>query len=132
MTLEEIELTREETRPRRLEVADDGSVWYVDYAGGKLGRYHPDDGSISEWDMPSGDSSRPYGTAMDDQGRLWTVETGVSPNRFVGFDTKTNEFIPAIAIASDGGTVRHMYFDAERNAVWFGTDTNTIGRAQLE
>jgi virginiamycin B lyase len=34
-------------------------------------------------------------------------------------------------VESGGGTVRHMYFDAETNSIWFGADTNTIGVAQL-
>jgi len=27
--------------------------------------------------------------------------------------------------------VRHMVFDDKRNAIWFGTDTNNLGRASL-
>jgi len=27
--------------------------------------------------------------------------------------------------------VRHMYFDAKTNSVWFGADTNTVGVAKL-
>ena len=34
-------------------------------------------------------------------------------------------------IKSGGGTVRHMVYDEKENALWFGTDTNTIGRATL-
>ena len=34
-------------------------------------------------------------------------------------------------IESGGGTVRHMVFDETRNEIWFGADTNTVGRAKL-
>lgn len=130
--VEEIDLPREAARPRRLAVTSDGMVWYVDYAGGYLGRYNPENGDIDEWRTPAKGQSRPYAMAADDRGRLWFVETGVSPNRFVGFDPETETFTEPVEIESGGGTVRHMVFDADRNAIWFGTDTDTLGRARLQ
>lgn len=132
MQLEEVTLPREDARPRRLGLTSDGAVWYVDYAQGHLGRYDPSNASFEEWRVPSGAESRPYGMAVDDQDRLWFVETGPSPNQFVGFDPSTQEFFSTTGIESGGGTVRHMFFDRDDRAIWFGTDTNTIGRAQLQ
>lgn len=129
--VKEIVLPREDARPRRLAVTRDGNVWYGDYAGGYLGRYNSKTGKISEWKMPSGGSARPYAMASDDQGRIWFVETGVMPNRFVGFDPATEKFTKGVEVPSGGRTVRHMVFDAKQNAIWFGTDTNTIGRATI-
>jgi len=80
---------------------------------------------------PGGEAARPYGTAMDTADRLWFVESGVSPNAFVGFDTRTKRFLPATPVASGGGSVRHMYYHEPAQEVWFGTDANTIGRARL-
>jgi len=112
-------------------VTSDDRVWYVDYAGGYLGVYDPETGLIDEWLMPGGPSSRPYGMAVDAADRLWFVETGSQPNRFLGFDSVTGQFLPSTAIPSGGGSVRHMHYDAKTNAVWFATDANTIGRALL-
>lgn len=131
MELTEINLPNEDARPRRLAQTSDGKIWYGDYARGYLGVYYPDDGSFDEWAMPSGDQSRPYAVTVDNKDRIWLVETGVSPNMFVGFDTDSKEFISETAIESGGGTVRHMVFDESTNAIWFGTDTNYLGRAQL-
>ncbi len=131
MQMHEVTLPREETRPRRLEVTSDGRVWYVDFRGGKLGVYDPGTLKIREWALPSGKKARPYGTALDDQDRIWFVETGVKPNRFVGFDTGNETFIEGVDITSGGGSVRHMHYDAESQTVWFGTDANTIGKAKL-
>jgi virginiamycin B lyase len=130
-TLTEYPLPRAETRPRRLEITSDGAVWYADYAAGMLGRFDPRTQKIEEWPLPGGPASRPYATALDDRERLWIVETGSQPNRFVGFDTRTRQFLPGAAVPSGGGTVRHMVFDARTGAIWFGTDANTIGKAQL-
>lgn len=131
LELKTIDLPREEARPRRLVTTSDGSVWYVDYAGGMLGRYNPEDGSFTEWEMPSGAGSRPYGMAVDGQDRVWFVETGPQPNNFVGFDTGSESFISTTPVPSGGETIRNMFYDEERDAVWFGTDANTIGRAEL-
>ena len=132
LALSEVDLTREEARPRRLEVTSDGRVWYVDYAQGRLGVYDPGSEEFKEWILPSGETSRPYGTALDSQGRIWMVETGVLPNLFVGFDPSTETFFSSTPVPSGGGTVRHMHFHAPSGTVWFGTDTNYIGRAVVE
>ncbi len=132
MAIREIDLPREETRPRRLEITADGSIWYVDYGEGYLGRYEPASGEIDEWRMPSGDGARPYGMASDSDGLIWFVETGPNPNLFIGFDPASESFTASSEIPSGGGTVRHMYYHEPTGAVWFGADTNTIGRAQVQ
>ncbi|MCZ6719148.1 MAG: lyase [Gammaproteobacteria bacterium] len=131
MELEELALPRGAARPRRLAATSDGAIWYVDYAQGYLGRVDPATSDIKEWRVPGGDDARPYGMAVDDRDRLWFVETGPSPNRFVGFDPVTESFFSVTEIASGGGSVRHMYYDKSTGAIWFGTDTNTIGRARI-
>ncbi len=131
LTLEEIELPNEKSRPRRLQITADDNVWYVDYALGLLGRYEPGEKQFAAWELPSGRNSRPYGMAVDKNDRLWTVETGVSPNRFIGFDTVSETFFSETDIPSGAGSVRHMYYFEPAGEIWFGTDTNTIGRAMV-
>jgi len=129
--VQEIPLPRHDARPRRLEVTSDGTVWYVDYAEGYLGKFTPATGTIEEWQTPGGDDARPYGMAVDDQDRVWFVETGLFPNRLVGFETRTQKVISITTIKSGGGTVRHMVYHQPTQTIWFGTDTNTIARATL-
>lgn len=66
----------------------------MDYTDGYLGRYVPTSGKFTEWRLP-GDTPCPYGTALDDKGRLWIADTGVIPNRILGFDTAAEKFISA-------------------------------------
>ena len=129
---EEIDLPRDNARPRRLEVTADGMVWYVDYADGMLGRYNPDSEAFTEWQMPQGQGAKPYGMASDSEGRLWMVASGVQPNVFIGFDPDTESFTNATEVGSGGGTIRHMHYHEPSGAVWFGTDTNYVGRAIVE
>jgi len=131
MSLVQIETPNAGSRIRRVVVTSDGAVWYVDYQQGALGRYDPATGVIREWPAPSAAGSRPYGMTVDDQDRIWFVETGPSPNRFVGFDTASETFVAESAIPSGAGSVRHMVYDPTSQSVWFGTDANTLGRASL-
>jgi virginiamycin B lyase len=131
MRLREFPLPHERARPRRIAVTSDDMVWYVDYMRGYLGRLDPRTGAVKEWQNPGGAASLPYAMTVDDQDRLWFVETGKQPNRLVGFDPRAERFIGATEIGSGGGTVRHMTFDAARGMIWFGTDVGTIGRATV-
>ena len=133
--LREFTLPDSAARGRRIAITPDDMVWYVDYARGYLGRLNPESGKVDEWAMPSGARSRPYAMTVDDRGRLWAVETGVSPNQFVGFDPKAGAFTSVTPVPSStargGNTVRHMMFNPATREIWFGTDANTIGRAAL-
>ena len=131
MQLKTFALPDEGSRPRRLVIDSEDKVWYVDYALGRLGRLDPLTGDVEEWDNPSGSQSRPYGVAIDDSNRIWFVESGVQPNKFVGFDPDTEEFFSVTEIGSGGGSVRHMFYEEATNSIWFGTDTNTLGQAKL-
>lgn len=130
MELTEIELPRPEARPRRIAITDRG-IWYGDYAEGYLGVYDPETGTFEEWNISPAEQSGPYAMAADGQGRIWLVETHPEPNRFIGFDPDSETFFSETPIPSGAGAVRHMDFDAERNAIWFGTDTNNLGVARL-
>jgi len=39
---------------------------------------------------------------------VWYAETGVTPNRVIGFNRKTQSFLAPTPIASGGGVVRNM------------------------
>jgi virginiamycin B lyase len=118
-------------RGRRIAITSDDRIWYVDYARGFLGQLDPTSGKFKEWALPGGVQALPYAMAADGKDRLWMVETGSQPNRLVGFDPKTEKFFGLTPIPSGGGTVRHMVFDERTGQIWFGTDNNTIGRAQV-
>ncbi|WP_019024440.1 MULTISPECIES: streptogramin lyase [unclassified Thioalkalivibrio] len=130
--VEEIELPREDARPRRPTVTDDGRVWYVDFADGYLGAYNPASGEIEEWRTPGEAAGAPYAITTDGEGRVWFSETAHSPNRLIAFDPSTETFLPALELADGGGIVRHITYHGPSNTIWFGADTGTIGRIQLD
>jgi len=132
MELTEIELPREEIRARRLDVTSDGNVWYGDYASGYIGRYNPTTGEVTEWEMPDGDVSRPYAVLKDHKDRVWFSASGLEPNKMVAFDTRSEEFVASREVPTASGSIRHIDFNEETSAIWFGTDTGHIGRLVID
>jgi virginiamycin B lyase len=131
LKIKEYDLPNDRSRGRRLAITGDDRIWYVDYTRGFLARLDPRAGEFKEWALPGGPTALPYAMTRDNQDRLWVVETGSQPNRLVGFDPKTEKFFGVTPIPSGGGTVRHMMFDEGGGQIWFGTDNNTIGRAEV-
>lgn len=130
MRVREYPLPDTRARSRRIALTTDGAVWYVDYSRGFLGRLDPVTGLVKEHAMPGGATSLPYAMTVDDNDRLWFVETGRQPNRLVGFDPRASKFFGATDLGPAGpNTVRHMVFDKATRSIWFGTDRGTIGRA---
>ena len=109
MELTEVKLPSPGTTVRRLDIGEDGIIWYVNSSLGKLGRYDPRSGAIKEWDSPSGPRSHPYAIAVLD-GIVWYNESGVRPDMLVRFDPKTETFqswpVPSGGVYA--GIVRHM------------------------
>jgi virginiamycin B lyase len=132
LKLREYKMPNDRSRGRRIAITSDDRIWYVDYTRGFLGRLDPKSGQFKEWALPGGPTALPYAMTSDNKDRLWMVETGSQPNRLVGFDPKTEKFLGITPIPSGGGTVRHMMFDERSGQIWFGTDNNTIGRAQVK
>lgn len=131
LKLTEYPLPDERSRTRRIAITSDDRIWYVDYARGYLGRFDPGTRQFKEWALPGGTSALPYAMAVDNKDRLWAVETGSQPNRLVGFDPGTEKFFGITPIQSGAGTVRHMVFEERGGQIWFGTDNNTVGRADV-
>jgi virginiamycin B lyase len=84
----EIPLPEAGTTVRRLDIDEDGIIWWVNSGLGRLGRYDPATGDIQEWDSPSGPRSHPYAIAVFD-GAVWYNESGVRPDMLVRFDPES-------------------------------------------
>jgi virginiamycin B lyase len=125
-TARTIATPREAARTRRIVVSQDDAVWYVDYAGGHLGRIDPKSGAIKEWLLPGGAGSQPYAMVTDERGRIWIAETARGAARLVGFDPATEKFTHITPVSN---TIRHMVYHRPTKTIWFGTDSNNIGRA---
>jgi virginiamycin B lyase len=124
-------LAHEGTRNRRIAITSDDKVFYVDYARGYVGKLDPVTKKVTEWMLPGGAKSLPYGMTSDDRDRIWIAETGSQPNRLVGFDPKTEEFFSVTDIPGERNTVRYMIFDKKTKLLWYGSDAGMIGQAAV-
>jgi virginiamycin B lyase len=128
MELKTFDLPDSNARPRRIGRTSDGAVWYTDYTRGFLGRLDPKTGKVEEYANPSGNRSLPYAMTVDDADRVWYVETGVQPNRMVGFDTKQKKVVYNSAVpGSSPNAVRHMVFDPKTRQIIYAADNNFLG-----
>lgn len=91
MAITEAKLTLPGTTVRRLDIAEDGMIWYVNSGLGRLGRYNPKTGESKEWESPSGSKSHPYAIAVVN-GIIWYNESGMRPDMLVRFDPKSETF----------------------------------------
>ena len=127
MALTEVKLPLEGTTVRRLDIAEDGMIWYVNSGLGRLGRYNPKTGEIKEWPSPSGPKSHPYAIAVVD-GIVWYNESGMRPDPLVRFDPKTETFqswaIPSGNIYA--GIIRHMRPARDGSLLIHQSSTNRI------
>jgi virginiamycin B lyase len=120
-------LPLEGTTVRRLDIAEDGMIWYVNSGQGRIGRYNPKTGDIKEWASPSGPKSHPYAIAVVN-GIVWYNESGQRPDTLVRFDPQ-NETFQSWAIPSGNvyaGIIRHMTATRDGNLLIHQSSTNRI------
>ncbi len=115
-------------RPRRLQVADNGIVWYTDYARGFLGALDPGTSRVREWPSPI-PGEGPYGIAIGPDGAIWY--NNAKGDAMTRFDPK-NEKSTLLLIPTKGAVVRHMVTDAPRRRIWLAlSGTGRIGVIEL-
>ena len=133
MALTEIALPDADARTRRLDVASDGTIWYVNSSLGRLGHYDPGTGEFQEWDSPSGPASHPYAIAIIDD-IIWYNESGMRPDVLVRFDPATETFQSWAIPSGDvyAGIVRHMRPTADGDLLIHQSSTNRIIRVTVD
>jgi len=67
------QLPKPNSEPYRLAVAD-GSIWFTQRLGNRIGRLETADGTITEYEVPTPDS-RPTGISIASDGRIWFVQS---------------------------------------------------------
>jgi virginiamycin B lyase len=126
MAIREYKLPDKSTS-RRLDLASDGTIWYVNSALGRLGRMNPKTGQTKEWPSPSGPKSHPYAIAVVDD-IVWYNESAQRPDALVRFDPATERFqswpIPSGGIYA--GIIRHMRPTRDGNLLIHQSSTNRI------
>ena len=122
-------IPHEDTRIRRLDIASDGTIWYVNSSRGKIGHLDPRTGEVREWDSPSGPKSHPYAIAVIDD-VVWYNESGQRPDALVRFDPAAETF-QSWAIPSGIGIIRHVWVTQNKDLLIHQSSSNRIGRIKV-
>ena len=122
-------IPHEDSRIRRLDIASDGTIWYVNSSRGKIGHLDPKTGAVREWDSPSGPKSHPYAIAVIDD-VVWYNESGQRPDALVRFDPETEAF-QSWAIPSGIGIIRHVWVTRDNDLLIHQSSSNRIGRVKV-
>ena len=121
----------EGARPRRLAITSNDLVYYSDNARGYVGRLDSATRKTQEWRSPGGADSEPYAIAVTPDGMVWYVETGLTPNRIIGFDPTTQTFSIPTPIPSGRGVVRNMVATPDGKLYLACSGVNKIGIAEI-
>jgi len=122
-------IPHEDSRIRRLDIASDGTIWYVNSSRGKIGHLDPRTGAVREWDSPSGPKSHPYAIAVIDD-VVWYNESGQRPDALVRFNPETETF-QSWAIPSGIGIIRHVWVTRDKDLLIHQSSSNRIGRVKV-
>ena len=118
-----VTLPRANSGPTTVAIARDGSVWFTESSGNRIGRFDPDGSGLEEYPLPH-EGSAPRIIALGSDGNMWFSEHAgnrigriTATGAITEFDIPTPDSQPrAIALGADGN-------------IWFGEFAgNRIGR----
>jgi virginiamycin B lyase len=117
MVTKYIPLSRE--KPRRIQVDDDGIVWFCVYDAGKIGRFDPKTETFKEFPLPN-PNSKPYALGISRDHKIWY---SAEHTDVVGrLDPDTGRVIEFPIPYTDNG-MRDFFIDKDGH-LWFGTPPN--------
>jgi streptogramin lyase/mono/diheme cytochrome c family protein len=105
--------------PQRLQITDDGIVWFGERTGNKLGRFDPKTETFKEYDLP-GPSASPYALGIDRAGDVWYSST--DQDAIGRLNPATGQVIEYPFPHSENMS-REFFFDAQ-GRLWFASPMN--------
>jgi streptogramin lyase len=106
-------------KPQRLQVDSDGTVWFTERVGGKIGHLDPESGNIKEFDLP-GPSPSPYAIGIDRNHMVWydSFEQDV-----LGRLNPTTGEVTEYPFPHSEISIRELFMDSQ-GRLWFGSSSN--------
>lgn len=112
-------LPTEDGRPRRIQVAEDGTIWFAEFRSGMIGHFDPKTEKITEFPLP-GPEATPYALGLGQDGRVWYSSEHLD---VIGaLDPKTGRVVEYPLPRSEN-TMREFFPDKE-GRLWFGSPAN--------
>jgi len=108
-----------DARPRRIQIDNDGMVWFAEFQAGKLAQFDPKTEKFKEFALP-GPEATPYALAIGADHTLWYSSEHLD---IIGnLDPKTGH-VREYPFPQAENTMREFYLDAQ-GRTWFGTPAN--------
>jgi virginiamycin B lyase len=109
--------------PRRIQVADDGIVWFNEFEGGKIGRFDPKTETFKEFQLP-GARPTPYALGIDRDNMVWYSSEDMDE---VGrLDPNTGK-ITEYPFPHMENKMREFTMDAQGRMWWASPANNKVG-----
>src|SRR5882757_4026158 len=100
--------------PRRIEIDNDGMVWFAEYFGGKIGRFDPAAQTFKEFSLP-GPRATPYALAIDKNHNIWYSSDDMD---VIGrLDPKTGK-VTEFPYAHSENMMKEFFLDAQ-GRMWY-------------
>jgi len=110
-------------KPQRLQLDTDGTVWFSERSGNKIGHFDPQTETFKEYDTP-GPSGSPYAIAIDKNHMIWY--SSHEQDTFNRLDPKTGDVIeypfPHAEIS-----MREIFTDSQGRMWYASSDNNKVG-----
>ncbi len=110
-------------KPQRLQVDSDGTVWFSERVGNKIGRLDPKPGTFKEFALP-GPSASPYAIGIDRNHMIWySSHEQDTLNRL---DPKTGE-VTEYPFPHSEISMREFFLDSQGRMWYASSDNNKVG-----
>jgi streptogramin lyase len=105
--------------PRRIQVDQDGLVWFAEFQGGKIGQFDPKAERFKEFTLP-GPRATPYALDLDHDGKVWYSSEWMD---VIGKLDPASGNVTEYPIPHSENTMREFYADPQ-GRMWFGSPAN--------
>jgi virginiamycin B lyase len=105
--------------PRRIQVGQDGNVWFAEFQAGKIGQFDPKSERFKEFTLP-GPRATPYALDLDHDGKVWYSSEWMD---VIGKLDPASGQVTEYPIPHAENTMREFYQDKE-GRMWFGSPAN--------
>jgi len=105
-------------RPRRIQIADDGMIWFCIYEAAKIVRFDPKTETFKEFALPNS-KTKPYALGIGTDGMIWYSSSGAT-SWAARSGHRQGDGVPMPY--TDNG-MRDFFLDKDGH-IWFGTPPN--------
>jgi virginiamycin B lyase len=117
--------TGEDSRPRRMALSVDGSLWVTLYGTNRLIQVDPQKMQVTkEYPLPNGSDGGAYAVTVDGNGVVWSNE--ITTDTIVRLEPKSGQ-LQALRLPSANAGIRKMVVDAQGRLWYVGSHNGRLG-----